>query len=289
MSIDYETIFCHVDDFCKGFLPWWHAQLVDSGERQRDRETSMALSEMITILITFHQSGYKCFMYYYKHLYINGRSEFPIMLSYSRFITLIKRCFPVLIALFEVLKGEANIINYIDSTKYEVCKVIRANRHKVFKGIAIKSKTSTGWFFGLKLHFIFNLSGEIVKLVITPGNIDDRNPVSKMIKNIYGKIFADRGYISQERFEEWFASGVQVITGIKKNMKNKLMHLFDKFMLRRRGFVETIFSSIKSLGTFEHSRHRCVVNALCHIFCGLIAYQLRDDKPSLINELQLST
>jgi hypothetical protein len=144
----------------------------------------------------------------------------------------------------------------------------------VFKGLASKSKTSTGWFFGLKLHFIFNLKGEIVRCVITPGNVDDRTPVADMIKDIFGKLFGDRGYISKDKFQTWLQQGVKMVTGIKKNMKNKLMDFGEKILLRRRGFVETIFSSIKSLHTFEHSRHRSTLNAFCHMFSALIAYSI---------------
>jgi hypothetical protein len=288
MNIDYETIFCFVDDFCKGFLPWWNKQLINDKTKKRNRDCKMSMSEIVTILIAFHQSGFSCFQKFYFYLLQNNRKEFPKMLSYSRFITLVKRTFPVLMTMFDSLKGDPMVINFIDSTKYEVCKVIRAKRHKVFKGLAKKSKTSTGWFFGMKLHMIFNLKGEIVKMVITPGNVDDRAPVSNMIKNLFGKLFGDRGYISKEKFKSWLDQGVQVVTGIKKNMKNILMNLGDKVLLRRRGFLETIFSSIKSLRTFEHSRHRSVANAICHIFAGLIHYQMRDDKPSLINEMLLA-
>ena len=75
-----------------------------------------------------------------------------------------------------------------------------------------------------------------------------------------------------------------MITKVRKNMKNRLMSIQDKIMLKKRGFIETIFSSIKSLNTFVHHRHRSPINAFCHIFAGLINYQIREDKPSLENK-----
>ena len=144
-----------------------------------------------------------------------------------------------------------------------------------------KGKTSTGWFFGFKLHMIFNTLGDIVRLTITPGNVNDRAPVRDMAKGILGKLIGDKGYISKKLFEDLFSSGVHLITRIKKNMKNCLMDVTDKLMLMRRFFIETIFSSLKSVNTLIHTRHRNPLNAFVHLIAGLVNYQLRTDKPSL--------
>lgn len=128
---------------------------------------------------------------------------------------------------------------------------------------------------------IFNIKGEIVRLTITPGNINDRTPVSQMVKDITATLIGDKGYLSKKLFQELFEGGVTLITKVKKNMKNCLMKMADKLMLLRRSFVETIFSSMKSLGVLIHHRHRCPINAFAHLFAGLINYQLRTDKPSL--------
>ena len=147
--------------------------------------------------------------------------------------------------------------------------------------LAAKGKTSTGWFFGFKLHMIFNTLGDIVRLTITPGNVNDRAPVRDMAKGILGKLIGDKGYISKKLFEDLFSSGVHLITRIKKNMKNCLMDVTDKLMLMRRFFIETIFSSLKSVNTLIHTRHRNPLNAFVHLIAGLVNYQLRTDKPSL--------
>lgn len=135
---------------------------------------------------------------------------------------------------------------------------------------------------------IFNTRGEIVSLVITPGNKDDRSPVRRMVKDLMGKLIGDKGYISKKLFEDLFAGGIKLITRIRKNMKNCLMDTTDKLMLMRRSFIETIFSSIKSVNTFVHTRHRSPTNAFAHLIAGLINYQLRDDKPSLESVVKLN-
>ncbi len=281
MNIDYDTLFCFVDDFYKGFENWYKKSLLTSGLRKRNRPSSMSLSEIITILIAFHQSGMACFKYFYLELMRNNRNLFNYLVHYDRFISLIKLAFPAVLCMLKSLEGKITEYMFIDSTPMVVCHRLREKRHKVFKDLAGKGKTSTGWFFGFKLHFIFNSHGEIVRMHVTSGNVDDRSPVKQMLKDISCKLIGDKGYISKKLFTELFEQGTTLITKIRKNMKNCLMDINDKMMLMKRPFIETIFSSIKSLNTLIHSRHRSPINAFCHLFAGLINYQLRTDKPSL--------
>jgi len=281
MEIDYETLFCFVDDFCKGFEPWYRSQLIGGKGVSRHRLSRLTLSEILTILLAYPQSGKSCFKYFYLDLCRDSKHLFPGLVHYDRFVKLIKKGFPALICLFKSLEGEKTEYLFIDSTPMTVCHNLREKRHKTFKGLAAKGKTSTGWFFGFKLHMIFNTKGEIMRLVITPGNKDDRSPVGDMVHGLFGTLIGDKGYLSKSLFEKLFDKGVTLITKIRKNMKNKLIGLQEKLMLMRRSFIETIFSSLKSLNTLIHHRHRCPINAFAHLFAGLIHYQLRGDKPSL--------
>lgn len=287
MNIDYDRLFCFVDDFYKGFEPWYKKSLICSGTRKRNRECKMSLSEIITILIAFHQSGMSCFKYFYLELIKNYRNLFNYLVHYDRFVALIKLAFPALVRLLKTLEGMVTEYLFIDATPMAVCHNLREKRHKVFKGLAEKGKTSTGWFFGFKLHFVFNTHGEIVRMRITGGNVDDRSPVMSLMRDISAKLIGDRGYISKKLSAALFEQGVTLITKIKKKMKNYLMDLTDKMMLMKRSFVETIFSSIKLLGTLIHHRHRSPVNAFTHLFAGLVNYQIRTDKPSLDQLLKL--
>lgn len=281
MSVDYDTLFYSVDNFCQGFEPWWRKQLLTSGRKRRHRSVQLKLSEVLTILIAYHQSGRSCFKYFYLDLYERGRHLFPKLTHYARFVALIKQAFLPLLYLFQSLRGKVTEYLFIDATPMAVCHNRREKRHRVFQDLAAKGKTSIGFFFGFKLHALFNTAGEIVRLTITPGNVDDRAPVRDMMKSMKTTLIGDKGYISQKLFDDLFKQGVTLITKVKKNMKNKLMSIPQKLMLMKRSFIETIFSSLKSLGTLIHHRHRSPINAFAHLFAGLINYQLRNDKPSL--------
>ncbi|WP_016762423.1 IS982 family transposase, partial [Leptospira kirschneri] len=128
-------------------------------------------------------------------------------------------------------------------------------RCKVFKYIAQRGKSSTGWFYGFKLHLIINDQGELLSFMVTPGNVDDRNlkVIFPLVKNIYGKLFGDRGYISQSLFESLYEKGIQLITKLKKNMKNKLMPLVDKILLRKRAIIESVNDELKNICQIQHT------------------------------------
>jgi len=178
-------------------------------------------------------------------------------------------------------KGKVTGISFIDSTVLKVCNVKRCYTNKVFKGLATKGKSTMGWFFGFKLHLIVNEKGEILSFQITPGNISDLSPVESLSEGIWGKLFGDRGYISSSLFQTLFTKNLQLITRIKSNMKNKLMNLYDKALLRKRAIIESINDQLKNISQIEHSRHRTPVNFLINLLSGLIAYSHQKKKPSL--------
>src|SRR2546430_816478 len=177
--------------------------------------------------------------------------------------------------------GKCRGISFIDSTKIGVCHNRRIWSHKVFKALAKRGKTSVDWFYGFKLHWVVNDCGELLAVKITAGNVDDRNPVLELARALFGKLFGDRGYISQKLFEQLWGQGVQLITKLRKNMKNRLLPLFDKLLLRKRSICETINDQLKNISQIEHSRHRSVFNFFVNLIAGLVAYTFREQKPSL--------
>jgi hypothetical protein len=277
-------LFCSVDDFCLQFVPTWQKQLLSEQPVHRQRERGLSISEIMTILIHFHQSHYRDFKTYYT-AYVLERlhSEFPGLVSYTRFVEFIPSVLlPLCVYLRQVCLGKCTGISFMDATALAVCKNPRIHGHKVFAGLAQRGKTSTGWFFGFKLHLIFNDRGELLNLMLTPGNVDDRRPVPKMVQDLFGKLFADKGYISQKLCEELLRTfNVQLITGVRANMQNKLMPLIDKLLLRKRAIIETIIDQLKNISQIEHSRHRSPINFLVNLVCGLIAYCHQPKKPSL--------
>ncbi len=102
-----------------------------------------------------------------------------------------------------------------------------------------------------------------------------------MTKSLWGKLFGDRGYISQQLFELLFKKGIQLVTKLKKNMRNRLMSLMDKILLRKRSIIETVNDQLKNISQIEHSRHRSIPNFMVNLVAGLIAYTYQDKKPSL--------
>ncbi len=154
-------------------------------------------------------------------------------------------------------------------------------QHKVFAGLAAWGKSSLGWCYGFKLHLLINDVGDLLAFALTPANVDDRAPLPTLVQGLKGKLFGDRGYISQALFEQLLTQGLQLITKLRKNMQNKLMPLLDKLLLRKRALIETVVDQLKNIAQIEHSRHRCVPNFLVNLLAGLIAYTYQDKKSSL--------
>jgi len=277
-------LFCDVDDFCEVFLPIWEKQLISSGQKQRQRDRSLTISEIMTILIAFHQSHYRDFKaYYLEQVMKYWRTEFPGLVSYNRFVEYIPSALvPLILYLRTCCLGQCSGISFIDSTPLDVCLNQRIHSHKVFAGLAERGKTSTGWFFGFKLHLVVNDQGEILQLCITPGNVDDRKPVPHLVNKLFGKLFGDKGYISQKLAQDLYQMfDLQLITKLRSNMKNQLMLWTDRMLLRKRAIIETIIDQLKNISQIEHSRHRSVSNFFVNVLCGLIAYCRRPSKPSL--------
>src|SRR3990167_9048924 len=131
-------------------------------------------------------------------------------------------------------------IKWLQDQSLPMCHNKRISRNRVFKGLAARGKTTMGWFYGLKLHLVINHKGSIVAVKITPGNVDERSVLDEMTRNLKGTLFADKGFISQDIFKKLFQRGLKLITGIRKNMKNYLMPLIEKILLRKRFLIETI-------------------------------------------------
>jgi len=278
-------IFVEIDDFMKVYEPMMHKQMISEGSKKRQRATKLSLSEIMTIVVYFQISGYRNFKHFYiKHIQKLYKGAFPDLVSYTRFIELMPRVLLPLTAFMKTQRtGRCTGISFIDSTTINVCHNRRIHQHKVFKGIAQRGKSSTGWFYGFKLHLLVNEFGDIVAFNFTPGNIDDRdeNVIAKLTKNITGKLIGDKGYLSKKLFQKLWERDIQLITKIKKNMKNQLMPLIDKLLLRKRALIESINDQLKNISQLEHTRHRNPINAMINWIAALVAYSYQPKKPSI--------
>ena len=289
-------IFCIIDDFCKEFLKEtkkYKTLSNNDGKKHRNRSSEMSDSEIMTILLLFHFGTFKNFKHFYLHyIGVHLKKEFPKQLSYNRFVAVERHVFAeMMFFLNTVCFGKCTGITFIDSTKISVCHNKRIKRNKVFKGIAQVGKSTMGWFYGFKLHLGCNDKGELLSFCLTPANVDDRDPktLNRLTKTLFGKLFGDKGYISATLFETLFNDGIHLITGIKSNMKNALMSLYDKIMLRKRSVIETINDQLKNICEIEHSRHRAMHNFLINLLSALAAYCFFDKKPAIRFDTETNT
>lgn len=224
-----SDIFCLVDEFCKDFDKTTRPFLLGKPCKQ---PLVMSKSEVISICLLFHLSGFRCF----KHFYIfyvqrHMQREFPKTVSYNRFVELSQAVLlPMTVFLKTCCLGTCTGISFVDSTPVRVCHNKRIKRNKVFKNIAQVGKSTMGWFYGFKLHLVINDKGEILNFAITQANVDDREPLKNevFLKAVFGKLFADKGYISEKLAHILFVNDIQLITSIRNNMNNSLMTMNDK-------------------------------------------------------------
>ena len=276
------AMFCDIDDFCKVFEPIYSQRLLQNGQRQRVRQGQLSLSEIMTIIVSFHASHYRDFKHYYtEYVEEHLRPYFPALLSYSRFVELMPRALVPLCSYLHTRKGRCTGITFVDSTPLAVCHTKRIARHKVFDGYATRGKCSMGWYFGFKLHLMVNDQGELLAFRVSPGEVDDRDPVERMAEALWGHLYGDRGYISKVLHDALWANGLKLITLIRRNMKPRLMRLWDRLMLRKRGLIESVNDQLKNISQIEHSRHRSLTGFMVNLVAGLIAYTYQPTKPSL--------
>ena len=273
--------FCDIDDFCSRFEPVWRPHRVATAGKKRPRASSLALSEVLAILVLFHGLHYRTFKHFYlHHVCTHLRTDFPGLPSYSRFVELIPSTLIPLCGYLQTRQGQPTGIQFIDSLPIRVCHNRRIHSHRVFDGFAQRGRSSVDWFYGFKWHLVINDKGELLGLCLTSGHVDDRRPVAKLVRQLWGKRFGDRGYISQRLFDELWAQGLPLITKLKKK-KNKLMPMVDKLLLRKRSLIECVNDQRKNISQIEHTRHRSVVNGVVNLIAAVVAYTFQPKKPAL--------
>ncbi len=286
-------IFFLADEYCIHFNKHINECVIqlDRTSKSRNKSCGLSQSEVITILICFHLSDYRTLKHFYcDYVCVHLLNEFPGLVSYNRFVELqSKAALPLMMFVSAESLGECTGISFIDSTRLEVCAKQRIHQNKVFKDVASRGYSTMGWFYGFKLHLIINDMGEIVSFKLTKGSVSDNatNVLLELCKKLFGKLYGDKGYLVKAAvFEQLFHSGVQLITKIKRNMKNKLMGIYDKIMLRKRSVIECVNDALKNICQIEHSRHRSIGGFIINLYSGLAAYQLLPKKPSIKSQFE---
>lgn len=275
-------IFIVCDDFCNALTDWQCQQ----GCLPTTKPGELADSEMLTISIFYHYSGAKCFEYYYRDWVLpQMKTYFPQLISYERFVARMPRLLPGLFVLLKWLCARSQRTGFyiIDSKPLPVCHNRRIEQNRVFAGLAARGKSSMGWFYGFKAHLVINQYGELVNFVLTPGNVADNNAgvLTEALEGLQGQCVGDRGYLTK-LFAQFYAQGLQLITKLRRRMKNILMPLSDRLKLRKRGLIESVNDLLTSVFDVSHTRHRSPINAQVNMLSGLIAYCFYPAKPSIV-------
>jgi hypothetical protein len=276
-------LFCEIDDFLKVFEKLYQPKALPSEKRIRRRATRLSQSEVMTILVLYHASGDKNLKaFYLAEIVRHHQAEFPDLCSYERFVQLQSRCVMPLFFYLLAKRGQCTGIWFIDATSLKVCHNLRIPSHRVFKGSAARDKSSTGWYYGFKLHLAINERGEILGFYLTAANVDERATTDWITQGVTGKLIGDKGYISSSLFETLMSRGLRLITKLRRrNMKNRLLAIEDKMLLRKRALIETVNDQLKNISNIEHTRDRSLWNFLGNLAAGLIAYSWKEKKPSL--------
>lgn len=241
--------------------------------KQKGRPSTLTLSEVATIILLKQSYGIPTWLQMYLFLHQAGGFHLP---CYKNFVETMNRNAPKVLFLVQLLlacnrmkQGKTYIV---DSTPLPVCKNMRIERHKVMKGIAHRSKSTTGWFYGMKLHLLIDLMGNIVQVKITSGNCGDRKVLEDFLEQLEGSIvLGDAGYLSQELQQKAGKQNNKVLTGIRKNMK-KIATLVDISLLNLRGRVESVFSVLKSRCGLVTSLPRSITGYLAHYIFVIFGY-----------------
>ena len=284
-------IFVQVDDFCIEYQQEIRKHMIESKKPgSRLRPCQLSDSEIMSLLILFHYGQFSNLKAFYCHYVLPYLGHlFPDLVTYNRFVELEKRvAVPMMLFLKYKCMGQCSGISFIDSTHMKVCHNRRIRQHKTFVEVAERGKSSIGWFYGFKLHLIINDKGEILAFYLTRGNVDDRDlrVMESMTKEVFGKLFGDKGYVSKALSDLLFGNGIQMVAKPKKNMKKNNLSAADKIMLRKRAIIECVNDELKNICKLQHTRHRSIDNFLMNIMGALVAYSLFPKKPSLNLEFE---
>ena len=279
------SLFCEIDDFFLALMKYqveYHFREETQLPETRGRPRSLHPSEIMTILISFHQSDYRTFKHYYQHhVCVYLRWAFPTLVSYNRFVELKKEVLSFLSLYLYTRLGTDDGISFIDSTKLPVCHNRRIPSHRVFAGEAERGKTSMGWFYGFKLHLLINSTGDLLGVQLTPGNTDDRTPLPALTETLSGKLYGDRGYISAPLRQQLAAQGVDLVYRVRKDMDPLPLSETDEVLLKKRTLIEAVIKELKNQTQVQHTRHRSVGNFQVNVASALIAYTYLEKKPTL--------
>lgn len=195
--------------------------------------------------------------------------------SYKTLVVSLNRCAPlamrILFMIMRMNRRDQHLVKLIDSSEIEVCLFKNANHHKTMKGLASFMRGAKGTYFGLKIHLISDLKRKMLAVKITSANVDDRDFVIPMSKDLYGLFIADSGYISKNLQQEFNEDGKRILlVKPRKNMK-KLMTKFEEALYGTRMTIELTFRNLKMFFGLITSLPRSVSGYFANYVYSLLA------------------
>ncbi|MEQ1144813.1 IS982 family transposase [Acinetobacter soli] len=281
--IDSTELFCVINDFFLKFESIYWNFLKQNFRCSRVRPAQLSISEITFIAIWFKCSRFNTFKAFFTWLKEGKNHLFKYLPYYQSMIHLIKRHELALHALHVALmKGQDTQYLWIDSTTLLVCKNQRIQRHKSLVQIASRGRSSMGWFYGCKLHIAMDQFGEIACSALSNGHVADIKMVEQLVAGLNGKLYGDRGYISQELKIRLKDRGIDLITYHRRNMQAIQLCASDEYHLKQCNKIETLFSLLKGQYNLVTSKARSLHGFLSGIYASLYVYQLtHGNKPTI--------
>lgn len=183
-----------------------------------------------------------------------------------------------LIILFLILQNNrtsSHMVKHIDSTDVPVCSVRKAKYHRTMKDFSMFGKTGKGWFYGLKLHIIADLSEKILSIKFTSGNTNDRSVIINLARDLVGIFIADSGYVSESLEKEFYQEHRRFLFSKPRANMNKLATLIDSALYATRMRIELNFRNLKCFYGLVTSFPRSVMGYLANYTYSLLAYCLK--------------
>lgn len=274
-------LFCIVDELVRIILT--QTRFLEKSGKTPGRPHNLTISEAMTISLYRFLFPWTDFKHYYSFVKNYHDRDFVNLPHYDNILTQQKQLLPFFIKFLGVLiainraafKNKKIRIMFIDASPLPVCANKRIFNHKVAKKAARRGKSTMGWFFGFKLHILVDDRGNLLGVTITPGNVDDRTQVKKLVGDIMDALLvADGGYLKELLKQELFEkNNIRFVTGVKRTMK-KLMTPGQHSMLRARQLVETVIGSCKHRLGMTLRLHRSIEGYQVHFVLTLIAYTL---------------
>jgi hypothetical protein len=276
-NFDTTLVFCVIDDLCKYLFVEPHTA---------GRHRGLSVSEVITICLIRDHFKIEDLKHLYRLLDQKYRYDFPGLPSYANFVATVNSSSWQMLTLVKVLVAINNqsavTVKIVDSTPLPVCHNMRIYKHKTMKKYATRSKSTMGWFYGLKLHLLIDLQRNILNIQFTTAKASERAVLKAFFMTISNSIVvADAGYISKALEKLAVESGSIFLTSMRKNMK-KLTTPAHIALLNLRGRVEGIFSLLKARLGLISSLPRSVGGYFAHCIRVLFIHMFQPITKALV-------